>query len=429
MLEAKYRQSKTPKFRSIPQASGVNFQLKTKQGAKFLAQLHSVRNVEKLKPRFPELNIHKNNMIVKTFGYNYMNEDVMTVHCIDRNGEFGRGVQLKYTDSLTYDSQRIFIEPDLNGGGTSYLNGTLTNEKFKTYRIPERYSDWINYANIMLESDDPVFTHANKLQPLYPTKLNPLQVLQSYFYRKTFPPKVNDEMFELNKRHGKWLEQRNTLVDSLFESDIAFRKIFKKAITYAEKSKTTNDELVDFAEHFNGKQNALELIRFKPKSDACGLSKSVIYQERKIVDLALATRNWPAFIKASIDIINVKLNAKAMVFYMPEETKTYGSRIENLDINLDKILVGSLFTTDEKNNKLYQITPQKIGQFFASRDAAHQDFYESSVASVIEDPDVDLFNKLQFYNSFMSYKKFFTNSERIAEIEMNLIKFKAVLAE
>ncbi len=48
-LEAKYQKSKASKFRSIPQANGVNFQVKTKQGNKFLADLKLVNKVEELK--------------------------------------------------------------------------------------------------------------------------------------------------------------------------------------------------------------------------------------------------------------------------------------------------------------------------------------------------------------------------------------------
>lgn len=436
-LEKNYNQSETPNFYSLPQTTATYFEIITKEPNNFLAELKKSENIGRLQNKFKGLKVDKDLLIIKNDYLNYKKEKKLQI----KSFEIGKS-QRHIIDSQNYGIE-IFLNEIQNNiiyfssyqekrsdhKESTIIKGFYLNNKFNSVAIPKRLSDWINYTDIIVKPETSIFYDSdNKSNGFRAYKRTIIDSLVNFYELKTNKPpyKKEQDLIARRKELNEWQSKKEKFADSLYTNDQNFKNLLIEALEYAEKNKVSNGDLEDFTAQLISKKRALELMRQNRQVGTCSFDNGPIIQQKRIASLASRTQNWDVFIKSFLNVMNDNVSRNANSNIASNARKTYIEELAKLDIDIDKILLGSNIIINDTILTHYFSDGNKIAKAYANLNSDKQEYFENTTFEIIKDKEIDAFNKLNFYNTLKNYQYFVKDSiEKILlekDIE-NLIPF------
>ena len=430
-LEGNYNQSETPNFYSLPQTTATYFEIITKEPNYFLAELKKSEDIGQLQNKFKGLQVDKDLLIIKNDYLNYKNEKKLQI----KSFEIGRS-QRHIIDSQNYEIE-IFLNERQNNRIYFYsyqekwsehkestiIKGFYLNNEFNSVAIPKRFSDWINYTDIMVKPETSIFyDNDDKSNEFKPYKRTIIDSLVSYYELKTNKPLYRKEQDYIARRNelNEWQSKKENFADSLYNNDSNFKNLLLEALDYAEKNKVSNGYLEDFTAQLISEKRALKLMRQNRQVGTCSFDNGPIVQQKRIASLASKTHNWNVFIKSFLNIMNDNVSRNANSNIASNARKTYIEELAKLDMDIDKILLGSNVRIDDTIQTHYFSDGSKIAKAYANLNSDKQEYFENTTFEIIKDKEIDAFNKLHFYNTLKNYQYFVKDSIKKIQLEKDI---------
>lgn len=134
-----------------------------------------------------------------------------------------------------------------------------------------------------------------------------------------------------------------------------------------------------------------------------------------IAMLSAETANWEVFLKSHLDIMNDRFDRMSDGSYAYEKRKTYIKELEELDINVLDLVIGISLRVEDPAQNHYYGSIGRIGR--AISESKDKDDFITQILSMIEDEDLDNYNRILSYFLFVSYNNYIENE---AEQKANL---------
>jgi len=429
-LENGYNQSETPNFFSLPQTSASYFEIITKDPKNFLNELKKSENLEQLQNKFKGLQVDNDLLVIKNVYFDYKNERKLEIKSFEIANNQNHGIKLSFNDSLNQKNLKHFHSSYTNKRDSiTTIRGFYLNDEFKSINLPKRLSDWINYADLIVRPETSIFyDNDEKSNEFKPYKRTIIDSLVNYYELKTEKPPYRKEQDYITHRNelNEWQSKKEKFADSLYANDSNFKNLLLEALDYAEKNKVSNGDLEDFTAQLISEKRALELMRHNRQVGTCSFDNGPIIQQKRIATLASKTQNWNVFIKSFLNIMNDNVSRNANSNIASNARKTYIKELAKLDIDIDKILLGSNVRIDDTIRTHYFSDGSKIAKAYANLSSDKQEYFKNTVFEIIKDKEVDAFNKLHFYNTLKNYQYFVKDSIEKIQLEKdieNLIPF------
>ncbi len=429
-LEKEYDKSNSQVFYSFPQTTGSYFEIITSKPEKFISELKKSETIEQLQNKFSGLQVDKDLLVVKNTYSNYKGEKKVSIKSFQIDNNSGHSINVGKNKirriKSKQDKIKIYYSSyqhkwGKNKGATTVM-GFYLNENFRINKIPKKYSDWVNYTDIITKPKTSIFN--NKSNKYKPSKKSIIDSLIIYYELKTNKPtgRNGQDFVSFHDELFKWKSKKEKFTDSLYQIDEHFKTLLNEALIYAEKHKISDDDLEDFTAQLISKERALKLMRQNKKVGTCSYDEQPIIQLKRIANLAAKTQNWEVFIKAFLDVMNDNVARNASSNIASNARKTYIEELVKLNLNIDKILLGSNLRIQDTIRKHYFSSGDKIAKAYANLNSQRQAYFENSIYEIINSKEVDAFNKLHFYNTLLNYKYFLKDSIKQTEIKKKLEK-------
>ncbi len=433
-LEKEYRESKTQSFKSLPQTSANYFKIITNNPTDFLKSLNSAVNFEQLVKENPSLQIDRDVLIIKNVYSNYNKEKKIEVKSFEIGQSRSHLIEIKYSDSINNSNIKflysIHKETWSKYKEASIIQGFYLINGFKSIDIPEKYVDWINYTDIIVKPETSIFYDIKeKSNELLSYKKTIIDSLINYYETKTNKPPYQKEQDYITRRkeQDEWQSKKQTFSDSLYKTDKHFKKLLIEALSYAEVNKVSNGDLEDFTSQLISKNRALELMRQNQQVGSCSFDNGPNIQQKRIASMAAQTQNWDVFIKSFLNVMNDNVSRIANSNIASEARETYINELAILNLDIDKILLGSNLRVHDTVKKYYFSDGSKIAKAYANLDSKNQLYFEKTILNIIRDKSMDPFNKLHFYNTYKYYQYFIEDSLKKKDIDKNIEKLIPLL--
>lgn len=171
------------------------------------------------------------------------------------------------------------------------------------------------------------------------------------------------------------------------------------------------------------KQKLLDDMRSIEVIGGCSMDSRPREHAINIALLSAETTNWEVFLKAHLDIMNDRFDRMSDGSYAWAQRKTYIKELEDLDINVTDLLMGISFRMENPASNHYYGSIGRLGR--AITESKNRSDFESSILSMIEDKELDDYNRLLAYFLFLSYNN---NLKGKPDQDKNLARLKLSVA-
>lgn len=420
-LESQYLQTSPKEYWSFPQTVGNFFELKTTDPAPVIQFLKSNPSFEKLMEKFPNLQIDRNLLVLENRYTNRNGKEIVQLKSFKIGNSNDHLLSNEYGIVEILGNYFFTVTNDYETKIPAKIHGFYLPEPLKKQRIPQKYSDWLRYGETLVDVSIPIFFKENSYDSQYQNfERTILDSLVSYFEIKTNKPKYpqNGENYEdYRKASDVWQASVSKFTDSLFVQDKDFQNLLSESLEYAEKEKVSNGYLENFTAQLISKERALNLIRQNQYMGGGSFDRGPENQLFRIASLAAETHQWGIFIQAFLNIMNDRSSRVSDNNLASASRKTYAEELTKLNLDVFKLLLGINFRILAEEGTHYSGSGDKIAQAFASLPEDYHDKFEAELQAILLDPDLDDFNALHFYNTYLNYQYFMKNSERAVTIK------------
>lgn len=157
---------------------------------------------------------------------------------------------------------------------------------------------------------------------------------------------------------------------------------------------------IDLPENWQAlsKDNQLKLLnemRATRVVGRCSMDSSPRTHALNIALLSAETTQWEIFLKAHLDIMNDRFLRVSDGSYAFEGRKTYIKELENLNINVPDLILGTALQVENPAANHYFATVNRMGRALA--EAKDKEQFKTLLLSMMGDPELDNFNRVQAY--------------------------------
>ncbi len=174
-------------------------------------------------------------------------------------------------------------------------------------------------------------------------------------------------------------------------------------------NRVMNDSLISLPVNWELKSNNEKLIllnrlRSTRVVGACGFDPCPRLHAIAIAKIAAETASWNVFLLAHLNIINDRFSRNSDNSNANQNRGTYIKELEELDINVPQLLLGSVFRIDKRQRENYNATINRTG--LALSETKNRKQVEKKILEIVYDPRVDDFNRVLFYLLFLNYNEY-----------------------
>lgn len=128
-----------------------------------------------------------------------------------------------------------------------------------------------------------------------------------------------------------------------------------------------------------------------------------------IAILSAEVTNWEVFLKSHLDIMNDRFDRMSDGSYAYAQRKTYIKELEELDINVLDLLIGISLRVENPAKNHYYGSIGRLGR--AISESKNKEDFKSQILSMVEDKELDYYNRVLAYFLFVSYNNYLDNKE------------------
>ncbi|WP_299838503.1 hypothetical protein [uncultured Tenacibaculum sp.] len=253
-----------------------------------------------------------------------------------------------------------FSEVSLHGGYGFELNFDKDLDKYEI----ENLSNW-------------VFKHYKK------TSYSEESI--SAFY---LPSKIESK--KLPKKYSQMISYSDCLIDtttSKLKNNLKYGWV-KLPKNWKNQSKIKQEKLLD-------KLRSISVI------GGCSQDSRPREHAINIAMVSAETQKWEIFLKAHLDVMNDRFERVSDGSYAWDKRKTYIKELEELNINVLDLIIGISLRIENPSKNHYYGSIYRIGRALA--ETKNKDKVESQLFSIIEDNELDLYNRILGYYILDNY--------------------------
>lgn len=300
-------------------------------------------------------------------------------------------------------------------------NALLVKYKYKNYDDKEvvEYSEVSlnNYYNdeIVKDNNNNLYEKnvANTWVYRYYEKSSYSEASISAFY---FPE--NFKSIPINLKYGRKIGYSDCLIDT----------------TSTKFLKEIDEGWVDLPKGWQNlslqkKEKLLTQMRSTRVVGGCSMDSRPREHAMHIALLSAETINWEIFLRAHLDIMNDRFERMTDGSYAFAQRKTYIKELEELDINVTDLLIGISLRTENPVTNHYYGSIGRLGR--AISESKNKTEFETLILSMIEDDELDDYNRVLAYFLFISYNNYIEDkteqSNNIEKLKISISKLPAYL--
>ncbi len=229
-----------------------------------------------------------------------------------------------------------------------------------------------------------------------------------------FPDNFNSKT--LPQKYAKMIGYSDCLIDT----------------TTTKFKKRTEEGWVDLPENWTllsekEKANLLDKMRGTKVVGFCSRDNRPRQHAVNIALLSAETANWGVFLKAHLDIMNDRFDRMSDGSYAWGQRNTYIKELEELNINVPDLIFGISFRVENAANNHYNGSISRVGRALSETNKRNE--IEQSMLLIIEDPELDDYNRILFYYLFLNYNHFIKDEKVKSENKLKLANSVSKLPE
>lgn len=269
-------------------------------------------------------------------------------------------------------------DDDDDSTGMYHIRLILPEKPFARQELPQTYAKMLQYVDVMMDTNT-VFTPVNT----YP--------------EDSYSPSIRELLAFVHL-------ERNVMADSIlgeadkkyihdhFRSNLRLRHLLNAAVKEAIDSGNGGGILDRCVQGLYPKDTLLRLKCSYTVTGNCGYDPSPLMHAQDIAVLASQAHNLPVFIKAHLNILDVRL---------PDGCKAELYDLAKLDIRVQQLLLGSVLQADRLPAGHYYGNSYCIAETFTA--STYGPDFEKQVKTYMKDDKLDLFNRYLFYLLYTRY--------------------------
>ncbi len=158
------------------------------------------------------------------------------------------------------------------------------------------------------------------------------------------------------------------------------------------------------------KEKLLNEMRSTQVIGYCSMDSRPREHAVNIALLAAETANWEVFLKAHLDIMNDRFDRASDGSYAWGTRQTYIKELEELNINVPDLIFGISLRIENPAQNHYYGSIGRIGR--ALSETKYKDNIEQRMLSMIEDEELDDFNRVIAYFLFSNYIHYLEDNQQ-----------------
>lgn len=222
--------------------------------------------------------------------------------------------------------------------------------------------------------------------------------------------KIDKDYDDYLERLKIWESNRWSRIDSLKNSDSNFIVLLKEALIESKEVNVSDDEFEEYVARFLSKEEALELKRNRIVIGDCSMDFSPRIHAFNIALLSAETIKWELFLRSHLNIMNDRFDRVSDGSYAQGSRKTYIKELEILDINVLDLILGISLRVENPSQNHYYGSINRIGR--ALSESKNKEEVEKSILAMIEDDDLDDYNRVLMYFLFENYNYYVTDNRQ-----------------
>jgi hypothetical protein len=290
--------------------------------------------------------------------------------------------------------------------GTDYLEAELITEEPQWVELPERYGRLVQYVDCLIDTTQRIYAEDAQRSYGGEASENPAtERLRKRMERavKAQPPewtgkKEDEEAYEAAYISYEALRDRQ--MDAL-AAQADFQKALDEAVQATLADKLGDPFLEDLVIRYGKPADALAMKRNRRVWGSCSMDDSPRRHALDIATLAAESVNWDIFLRAHLDILNDRFNRASDGSYAQAGRKTYVMELEELEIDVPDLLLGTLLRAENTNAGHYVASANRTGR--AITETKEAGAIAQRLLAMIADPELDLYNRAVLYYAYLNY--------------------------
>jgi hypothetical protein len=225
---------------------------------------------------------------------------------------------------------------------------------------------------------------------------------------------------EFEKQYEEWEHKRLHALDVKMKADPSHIDLLKSAAQEAISSRTGDANLEFYVERYLSPAQALQMKRLRRVIGGCSMDRAPRLHAASICRLAAETAQWDIFLRAHLDIMNDNFSRVSDGSYAWEGRGTYLKELEELNIQATDLLLGTCLLASNTGDNHYQGDIGRIGRALA--ETANKTALENRLLIMIQDSNLDRFNRLRMAYLFDNYNYYLKDDDRKKTNRENFLK-------
>lgn len=345
------------------------------------------------------------------------------------------------------------------------MEASFIPSPFIQKKIPQKYAKMIQYSdflssvptkfiNLKLSSIKKntgdwggisVFTDINEVENRKPKLFNFLNFVGEFPHRPTrdscYKIKFGDEVYNdgwsISKKKEECLTQyyqkletwdslRIEYIRKTLSKTDKFRALLDEAIEETISTQISNPTIEFYIAEFKSKELALQLsLNRKDEGGFDNFSTQYCDHAKQILQLAAETANWSIFIDKHLYVLNDNFEPGCSHIKKGESKRTYIKELEEMGINVIDLLLGSSLRVGNPTKNHPYLDSRTVSR--ALSELKNKDEIEHKLLSMIQDQDLDDFNRMIICTLFKNYNCLLKDSKRQEENQKKYFKALSAL--
>ncbi len=287
--------------------------------------------------------------------------------------------------------------------GTDYLEAELITEEPQWVELPERYGRLVQYVDCLIDTTQRIYAEDAQRSYGGEASENPAtERLRKRVERAVSakPPEWTEDREGYGAAYRSYETLRYQQMDSL-AAQPDFQEALEEAVSATLADHLGDPFLEELVIRYGKPADALALKRNRRVWGSCSMDDSPRRHALDIATLAAESVNWDIFLRAHLDILNDRFNRASDGSYAQAGRQTYVMELEELEIAVPDLLLGTLLRAENTNAGHYVASANRTGR--AITEAKEAEAIAQRLLAMIADPELDLYNRAVLYYAYLNY--------------------------
>lgn len=233
-------------------------------------------------------------------------------------------------------------------------------------------------------------------------------------------------MADYYRKLATWDSLRIENIRKTLSKTDKFRALLDEAIEETVSTQISNPTIEFYIAEFKSKELALQLsLNRKDEGGFDNFSTQYCDHAKQILQLAAETANWSIFIDKHLYVLNDNFEPGCSHIKKGESKRTYISELEKIGVNVIDLLLGSSLRVGNPTKNHPYLDSRTVSR--ALSELKNKDEIEHKLLSMIQDQDLDDFNRMIICTLFKNYNCLLKDSKRQEENQKKYFKALSAL--